>query len=135
MDVFDKEKRSKIMKCVKSYENKSTELYLIKLFKENEIKGWRRSYSLFGKPDFVFLKQKIAVFVDGCFWHDHNCRNTTPSSNTEYWVRKINNNKKRDKLVNKHLKDIEWFVIRIWECELKKNPNKVIKQIKKRLIV
>lgn len=135
MDVFDKEKRSKIMKCVKSYENKSTELYLIKLFKENEIKGWRRSYSLFGKPDFVFLKQKIAVFVDGCFWHGHNCRNTTPSSNTEYWVRKINNNKKRDKLVNKHLKDIEWFVIRIWECELKKNPNKVIKQIKKRLIV
>ncbi|HQB60511.1 MAG TPA: very short patch repair endonuclease, partial [Spirochaetota bacterium] len=68
MDVFDKNKRTEIMKSVKSNNNRSTELKLIKIFKENNIKGWRRNYKAIGKPDFVFLKKKTAIFVDGCFW-------------------------------------------------------------------
>ena len=79
MDVFDKAKRSDIMRKVKSKNNKSTEQNLIHFFNENKITGWRRNYSVKGHPDFVFLKERIAVFVDGCFWHGHDCRNTKPS--------------------------------------------------------
>ena len=71
-DTFTKKKRSQIMKAVKSKGNISTEIKLIKLFKEKKIKGWRRNYKLFGNPDFVFPKSKIALFADGCFWHGHN---------------------------------------------------------------
>lgn len=75
-DIVSREVRSNIMKKVASKGNKSTELKLITLFKENNIKGWRRQYPVKGHPDFVFLKQKVAIFVDGCFWHGHDCRNT-----------------------------------------------------------
>ena len=75
-DIFDNEKRSEIMRKVKSKKNKSTELRLIEVFKKNGIIGWKRNYPVKGHPDFVFLKEKVAVFVDGCFWHGHDCRNT-----------------------------------------------------------
>lgn len=130
-DTFTKEKRSQIMRLVKSSRNKSTELQLIKFFKSESIKGWRRNYKLFGKPDFVFLKKRIAVFVDGCFWHGHNCRNTKPKDNNDYWDKKIKRNKKRDILVTNVLSKKGWIVIRIWECELKKKEilSKKIKRI------
>lgn len=66
------------MSRVRSKNNKSTELKLIQIFKENGITGWRRNYKVKGHPDFVFLDKKIAIFVDGCFWHGHDCRNTRP---------------------------------------------------------
>lgn len=118
-DTFTKEKRSQIMRQVKSSRNKSTELKLIQFFKDNSIKGWRRNFKLFGKPDFVFPLTKKVVFVDGCFWHGHNCRNTTPKDNENYWQQKISGNKKRDKIVTKTLTTKGWTVIRIWECQLK----------------
>jgi DNA mismatch endonuclease (patch repair protein) len=118
-DVFSKEKRSQIMRQVKSNRNKSTELKLIQYFKRYKIKGWRRNYKTFGNPDFVFITQKIAIFVDGCFWHGHNCRNTKPKVNKEYWDNKIGKNIQRDKLVTEKLETKGWTVIRIWECELK----------------
>ncbi len=131
-DTFSKEKRSEIMRSVKSKGNKSTELKLIEIFKKNNLTGWRRNYPLFGKPDFVFPKLKIVVFADGCFWHGHNCRNTTPSDNSKYWTIKIEKNKKRDKLVTKTLKNKGWTVIRIWECEIKKNKyQRKINKLKK----
>lgn len=118
-DTFTKEKRSQIMRQVKSSRNKSTEIKLIDFFKSNSIKDWRRNYKLFGKPDFVFLKTKTAIFVDGCFWHGHNCRNTKPKDNKEYWDNKIGKNIQRDKQVTENLIEKGWFVIRLWECELK----------------
>lgn len=118
-DVFNKEKRSEIMRQVKSRRNKSTELKLITYFKSQTIKGWRRNQRLFGNPDFTFLKAKIVVFVDGCFWHGHNCRNTKPKDNKEYWEVKILKNIQRDKLVSEILFEKGWQVIRIWECELR----------------
>lgn len=118
-DTFTKEQRSQIMRQVKSSRNKSTELKLIQFFKDNSIKGWRRNFKLFGKPDFVFPSMRQAVFVDGCFWHGHNCRNTKPKDNKDYWQQKISRNKKRDKIVNKTLTANGWAVIRIWECQLK----------------
>lgn len=119
-DIFDKQQRSQIMRKVKSSGNKSTELRLISVFKENIISGWRRNYAVKGHPDFVFLKMKIAVFVDGCFWHGHDCRNTTPSDNKEYWDRKRQRNIQHDREVTAIFEARGWTVIRIWECELKK---------------
>ena len=60
---------------------------LIQVFKENGIIGWKRNYPVKGHPDFVFLDKKIAIFVDGCFWHGHDCRNTRPSDNADYWTK------------------------------------------------
>lgn len=118
-DTFTKEQRSEIMRKVKSNRNKSTELKLIQFFKTHKIIGWRRTFKLFGKPDFVFPKQRVAIFVDGCFWHGHNCRNTKPKDNHEYWQQKIERNKRRDKEVTQVLTDKNWSVIRLWECDLK----------------
>ena len=83
-DVFTKEQRSNVMRQVKGSRNKSTELKLIAFFKANHIKGWRRKFKLFGKPDFTFPKFKTVIFVDGCFWHGHDCRNTRPKDNADY---------------------------------------------------
>lgn len=117
-DVFDKAKRSEIMKKVRSKGNKSTEIKLIELFKENNIHGWRRNYQVKGHPDFVFLDKRIAIFVDGCFWHGHDCRNTRPKDNQDYWTKKRERNMKHDKDITEYFENRGWTVIRIWECEL-----------------
>ena len=127
-DVFSPEERSKIMKKVKSSRNKSTELKLLEFFKEKNIKGWRRNFKLFGNPDFVFPKQRLAIFTDGCFWHGHDCRNTKPEDNKQYWQKKIQRNRTRDQLVNETLSRKRWTVIRIWECELKKKNRPVLEE-------
>lgn len=119
-DVFDTSKRSQIMQRVKSKNNKSTELKLIQIFSENHITGWKRNYPVKGHPDFVFLDKKIAVFVDGCFWHGHDCRNTRPSDNAEYWSKKRERNIRHDKEITSLFEQRGWTVLRIWECELKK---------------
>lgn len=125
-DVFDKEKRSEIMRAVKGIKNKSTEEKLIAYFKENKITGWRRKYKVYGKPDFVFPKLRIAIFVDGCFWHGHDCRNTHPEQNKEYWQKKITRNIARDQDVTQHLENLGWNVLRIWECELLKKNRELL---------
>lgn len=119
-DTFTKIERSRIMKRVKSSRNKSTELRLIELFKEYNIKGWKRNFKLSGKPDFVFPKLRIVVFADGCFWHGHNCRNLKPEQNKQYWTKKILRNQERDRTVTKILTNKNWTVLRIWECQIKK---------------
>jgi len=120
------------MASVKSRDAKSTELKFISLLKEKGITGWRRNYPLTGKPDFVFRRIKIAVFIDGCFWHGcpRHCR--MPSSNVNYWNNKIEKNKIRDKKITKALKMKGWQVIRIWEHEIKTGKlNQKLKRIKK----
>ena len=120
-DVYSPEKRSEVMKKVRSKKNKSTELRLIEIFKQYGITGWRRNYPVKGHPDFVFLDKKIAIFVDGCFWHGHDCRNTKPENNKEYWVKKQMGNITHDKEVTALFQKRGWKVLRIWECELKKS--------------
>ena len=118
------------MKTVRSKENKSTELRLIRLFRENSISGWRRNYLVKGHPDFVFLNKRVAVFVDGCFWHGHDCRNTKPKENEEYWAKKIARNKKRDAVITQLFQARGWTVIRIWECQLiKKKIDETLSRI------
>jgi DNA mismatch endonuclease (patch repair protein) len=118
-DVFTPEQRIDVMRKVKSQQNKSTEGKLILFFKTNKIIGWRRHYPIKGKPDIVFLKQKVAIFADGCFWHGHDCRNTKPKQNEDYWQKKQTRNIQRDKDVTAYLIQKGWEVIRIWECDLK----------------
>lgn len=120
MDTFSPEKRSWIMARVKSTGNKSTEIKLIAVLREHEIKGWRRNYELFGKPDFVFPKAKVAVFVDGCFWHGHPQKCRMPQANRSYWEEKIARNVARDRTVTYALKKKGWKVVRIWEDSIQK---------------
>lgn len=125
-DVFSKEKRSEIMKGVKPSGNKTTELKLIDYFSSNHITGWKRHYAVKGHPDFVFLDRRIAIFVDGCFWHGHDCRNTRPAENADFWSQKRAKNIEHDKKVTGLFEKRGWTVIRIWECELKKKNRQVL---------
>lgn len=120
MDTFSRRKRSWIMAQVKSIGNKSTEKNLLALLRRQEITGWRRFYPLFGKPDFVFPKARVVVFVDGCFWHGHPGKCRMPVTNRPYWLKKINSNIKRDKRVTRTLQEKGWKVIRIWEDSIQK---------------
>jgi len=117
-DVFSTEKRSDVMSRIRGSGNKDTELALIRIFRENHIVGWRRHQPIFGKPDFVFPKLRIAVFVDGCFWHGCSQHATKPKNNADFWERKLSANKARDLLVNRRLRSNGWRVLRIWEHEL-----------------
>ena len=134
-DIFTPKKRIEIMRANKHRDNKSTELALIEIFKKNKIKGWRRTYKLPGSPDFVFPKERLVVFADGCFWHGHDCRNTKPAINREFWEKKIKRNKERDCKVDTVLRSKGWQVIRIWECEIKKGlENGKLKTIKNLIV-
>lgn len=125
-DTFSVEERSDIMRKVRSSGNKSTELALIALFRENGYTGWRRHYDVKGHPDFVFPKQKVVVFVDGCFWHGHDCRNLTPKQNEEYWQKKRQRNIAHDRDITARFEKRGWHVLRIWECELKKKNRSLL---------
>lgn len=124
-DVFEPAKRSAVMARILGRGNKATELRMIDLFRADGITGWRRGVALFGKPDFVFAKARVAVFVDGCFWHRHpGCKFCyTPKSRMEFWSPKFERNVVRDRLVTRTLRQAGWKVVRIWECDL--SPRRV----------
>lgn len=134
VDVFSPKQRSEIMAKVKSRENRSTELRLIDVFKEYKIRGWRRRAAVFGNPDFVFPKARLAVFVDGCFWHSCPVHAGLPASNRLFWKRKLERNRERDRLVGRELKKTGWAVLRIWQHELKR-PNLVARRICRSLTI
>lgn len=127
-DIFSSDKRSEIMKKVKPRDNKTTELQMIKIFDDYKLTGWCRHYNVKGHPDFVFLNSRIAIFVDGCFWHGHDCRNTRPEDNKDFWEKKRKHNILHDQEVTKRFEDRGWTVIRIWECELKKKNRETLEK-------
>jgi DNA mismatch endonuclease (patch repair protein) len=86
------------------------------------------------KVDFVFRQARLAVFVDGCFWHGCPRHATRPKNNRAFWRRKLSANKVRDRLVNRVLRRAGWRVIRIWECALKKNPLNCLRRIQRVLL-
>ena len=119
-DVFTREQRSKVMSRIRSRGNRASELRLVAVLRDQGITGWRRNAKLFGKPDFIFPRQRLAVFVDGCFWHRHNgCKfSYTPKSRIEFWLPKFQKNVTRDRVVTRTLRKRGWRVVRIWECQL-----------------
>jgi DNA mismatch endonuclease (patch repair protein) len=118
-DVFSKQERSRVMGRIRGAGNKATEMALIGIFRKHGIIGWRRRKTLFGRPDFVFSSSRLAVFVDGCFWHGcrRHCR--MPQTNSSYWKRKIARNITRDRTVNVELREEGWRVVRIWGHSLR----------------
>ena len=136
-DVFDTKKRSEVMSRIRGKGNKSTELALAEVFRQIGIKGWRRqvviklrpkaslgpssknqAMVLVIKPDFVFRRERVAVFTDGCFWHRCPRHSNLPEGNREFWQQKLARNVERDRLANRELKKAGWRVVRVWEHEL-----------------
>jgi DNA mismatch endonuclease, patch repair protein len=117
-DVFSKSKRSHVMSKIRSHGNKDTELRLIQIFKRHRVVGWRRNQKIHGNPDFLFRRARVAIFVDGCFWHGCRTHFRLPRSNILYWKKKIGRNIRRDRNVNRILRSLGWGVVRIWEHEL-----------------
>jgi len=128
-DTLSTQKRSALMAIVRSHGNVSTELKVVALFRQFKIKGWRRKQRLPGRPDFVFSGRRVALFVDGCFWHGCPKHYRRPTSNRKYWDAKIERNRKRDRLVNLELRCCGWRVVRIWEHELREPRRAVSKLI------
>jgi DNA mismatch endonuclease (patch repair protein) len=132
-DVFSKSKRSEVMSRIRGSGNKETEQVLAKLLRIHSITGWRRQQPVFGKPDFIFQKYKLAIFVDGCFWHMCPRHSNLPATNRDFWKSKLEGNKLRDKNVNKVLRQSGWSIVRIWEHELKM-PDRCVLKIQKALL-
>jgi len=132
VDTVSKLKRSQVMASIRSYGNQNTELKLIGIFRANGITGWRRKQAVVGKPDFIFRSHRLAIFVDGCFWHgcSRHCR--MPKTRVSYWTPKIASNKRRDRTVSKRLRELGWTVLRIWEHSLR-FPVRVAIRVKKTL--
>lgn len=109
--------------------NTSPELKLRKMLWESGIRGYRVHYKLPGKPDIVFTRKKVVVFVDGCFWHKCPVCFRPPETNAEFWNEKLQKNVERDLKVTKELEDLGWTVLRFWEHEVKKTPEDVVARI------
>lgn len=117
MDKITTEARSRNMSKIKA-KNTKPELKIRQILYSQGYK-YRIHYPLKGKPDIVFTKKKVAVFINGCFWHGHGCKlDHVSKSNSEFWDNKIKRNKNRDKLIQKTLKSEGWKIFVIWECEL-----------------
>jgi DNA mismatch endonuclease (patch repair protein) len=112
--------RSRIMSAIRSKGNQSTERVLATLLRRHKIGGWRRHLNLPGKPDYVFSSQRVAVFVDGCFWHGCPRCYKEPKKNVAFWSEKLVSNKRRDRRVDRKLRTMGWRVLRVWEHSLLK---------------
>ena len=158
-DIFSKRKRSAVMSAIRSRGNCDTELRLIALMRAHGITGWRRGSvirdqksevgsqkaepgrrKIGGKrrvrfavrPDFVFRSKRLAVFVDGCFWHGCPIHGTKPKNDAAFWRKKIAANQARDQLVNRTLRAQGWKVVRIWEHELaRKNERRLLSRLRR----
>ena len=130
-DRMTKEQRSKNMSHIRSKDT-SIELKVRKYLFSLGYR-YRVNYKeLPGKPDIVFTKKKIAIFIHGCYWHGHNCNSRyahVSKSNTDYWNTKIQRNQERDKRNIEQLEKDGWKVIVLWECEIKENFEKKKKKL------
>lgn len=132
-DVFTKEKRSAVMSRIRGRGNKDTELALARLFRAQGITGWRRHTALVGRPDFAFRRQRVVVFVDGCFWHGCPKHSNMPANNRAFWMKKLTGNQARDRIVSRTLRKEGWRVVRIWEHELWK-PLRALAKVRRALV-
>ena len=119
-DVYDAEKRAAVMRAVKG-KNTKPEITLRKALFTRGFRYRLNVKDLPGKPDLVFPKYRAAIFVNGCFWHGHDCKRgaRTPKTNRDYWIAKIARNQERDKAALSALAELGWRTLTIWECELR----------------
>lgn len=124
------------MAAIKGRGNKTTELAFVAAARAHGLHGWARGVQgLPGSPDFVFKREKLAVFIDGCFWHGCPRCNKQKKfySNKAYWKGKIAGNRARDLRKSKQLRETGWSVRRIWEHQIERSPAAVIARIFKAL--
>ena len=110
--------RSKIMASIKGTANRSTEQALATVLRSSGLSGWRRHANLPGRPDFVFPRERVAIFVDGCFWHGCPKCYKEPRRNVPFWRHKISANRSRDQRVRRALNRKGCSVLRVWEHSL-----------------
>lgn len=132
-DVFKPHKRSEIMSHIKS-KHTVPEITVRKILNNLGFKFRLNVANLPGKPDFANKKEKVAIFVNGCFWHQHkNCkRNSSPKTNKSYWLPKLSRNVAKQKKDFRLLRNVGWKIVVVWECEIKdivKLENKLQKQL------
>lgn len=130
MDNLTKKQRSYCMSQIRS-RNTKIEIAFKKHTRKMGLSGWRTKSSLVGKPDFYFPKKKIAVFIDGCFWHRCPECFVKPKSKNKYWNTKIKRNVERDKKISPALRRKGVTVIRFWEHEIKRDINRCFLKLKK----
>jgi DNA mismatch endonuclease (patch repair protein) len=131
MDTVSKERRSHIMRQVRSKDT-SPEIRVRRAIHREGFRYRLHSSALPGKPDLVFAKYGLVVFVNGCFWHGHDCARgaRVPASNTRYWVDKIARNRRRDETNCARLKSMGWRVVVIWECSLDKGTRLLLRRLR-----
>jgi DNA mismatch endonuclease (patch repair protein) len=129
-DVFSKAKRSEVMSRIRGRGNRATELAFASLLRTHKISGWRRHWKirLCGptrtsrvksvRPDFVFPRLKVVIFIDGCFWHSCPKHATLPRNNSSFWAAKLAANRDRDRYVTRALRRRGWRVKRFWEHDV-----------------
>lgn len=128
MSKLNPEQRKKMMQRFRS-KNTLPELLIMQELKQRKIYFAKHVNNLVGKPDIVFRRKKIVVFIDSDFWHGHPKRLRMPKTNLNYWTEKIAKNKRRDRQVNRQLKVEGWKVIRLWEGDIKKDMEKCLARI------
>jgi DNA mismatch endonuclease (patch repair protein) len=130
-DIYSKEIRSAVMSSIRS-KNTKPEMVVRRFLHSQGLRYKVHLKQLPGKPDIVFTKKRIVIFINGCFWHGHiNCKNAKiPETNKQFWVNKITLNAKRDKHNVALLRKIGWKVITIWGCQLHtKNANRTLQKL------
>jgi len=125
-DIFTKEKRSWIMSRIRG-KNTRIEKIFQAILRKNKI-GFKKHFKILGNPDFIIPGEKIAIFIDGDFWHGYDYKKRRHKL-PQYWKKKLRKNIERDKATNKELKKLGWKVIRIWEHEILRDPNKCVNKI------
>lgn len=129
-DTLTPQRRSWNMSRIRGADTKP-ELALRSLLHRQGFRFRLHEKSLPGKPDIVLPKYGTVIFVHGCFWHRHpNCKNATmPSTRSEFWRTKFDGNVRRDASNQKKLRAEGWRVVTVWECEIKRNPEKIAKAV------
>jgi DNA mismatch endonuclease (patch repair protein) len=130
-DHVSAETRSRIMAAVRSRGGRSTERRLRAALIGRAIAGWRiQATHLPGQPDFYFPKSRVAIFVDGCFWHGCSRCYRRPRSSQKYWDAKVAINSARDRRTRRRLHRMGWRIVRIWEHDVKRGPTQAAERIK-----
>lgn len=133
-DKFTPKERSRVMSKVRGRGNKSTERRFCAALSAMGARGWRKHPPVYGKPDIAFPDERVAVFLDGCFWHRCPvCQRPMPKSNAEYWERKIGRNVERDTQYTLTLRRQGWSVVRVWEHEIRESPRACVERVMKKV--
>jgi DNA mismatch endonuclease (patch repair protein) len=129
-DNMSAAQRSHTMSRIRSRGNQTTERRFVGLLRTAGVRGWRRNATLPGRPDLVFRRERVAVFLDGCFWHGCPRCYASPKSNLEYWGPKVAGNRARDKRIVAQLRSAGWTTLRVWEHAIRRNPTRAVDRLR-----